>query len=123
MTTREEKQAEIAALEAQIAAQFRHSIDPQFVRVYHDERGVVWSKVDAQGRDLTAENSDGVLCNYRSLFVPHGATNPVDDIEALRAERDALRELVIRAQIAGQELPERWHKSAHATLTGADNER
>lgn len=47
------------------------------VRVIWRDGRVIWSKIDDEGRDLTTDNSDGMLHHVRSVFVPHGAINPL----------------------------------------------
>lgn len=53
-----------------------------FVRVIERSGQAVWSKVDDNGDDLTAENSEGSLYYVRSVFVPHGKPNPLESREA-----------------------------------------
>ena len=47
------------------------------VRVIWRDGRVIWSKVDDNMRDLTIDNSEGLLHHVRSVFVPHGADNPL----------------------------------------------
>jgi hypothetical protein len=56
------------------------------IRVYQDAKGrVIWSKVGPQNRDLQPSEGDGFLYHVRSLFVPHGADSPLDEITRLTA--------------------------------------
>ena len=73
-------------------AQFRISRS-QFVRTYTDDQGrLIWSKVEhGSMRDLTRENSAGVLIDFHRLFVPHGERNPIEKIAEHQA---AVAELV-----------------------------
>jgi hypothetical protein len=59
------------------------------VRVIERDGKVIWSKVDDQMRDLTEENSDGLLYHVGSLFAPYGEANA---IESLTAENERMRE-------------------------------
>ncbi|MDE2434758.1 MAG: hypothetical protein KGM49_00725 [Sphingomonadales bacterium] len=54
------------------------------VRVFERDGVVVWSKVDSDMRDLTTDNSEGLLHHVRSIFVPHGMENPLAEILDLR---------------------------------------
>ena len=65
----------------------------QFVRTYTEDEGrLIWSKVEhGSMRDLTRENSAGVLIDFHRLFVPHGERNPIEKIAEHQA---AVRELV-----------------------------
>jgi hypothetical protein len=47
------------------------------VRVIERNGIAIWSKVDDAMKDLTAANCEGLLFHVRSVFVPHGAENPL----------------------------------------------
>ena len=51
--------------------------EPIPVRVFMRDGCVIWSKVDDNNCNLTVENSEGMLYHAHSLFVPHGAENPL----------------------------------------------
>ena len=51
--------------------------EPIPVRVFVRDGCVIWSKVDDNNCNLTVENSEGMLYHAHSLFVPHGAENPL----------------------------------------------
>tara|TARA_Y100000815_G_scaffold221805_1_gene208185 strand:- start:82 stop:1134 length:1053 start_codon:yes stop_codon:yes gene_type:complete len=72
--------------EAKAAAMEIRFDSGQFVRCYEREDKAIWSKADKHGRDLTRENSEGVLYHVRSVFVPHGCTNPLEALRTTEAQ-------------------------------------
>ena len=49
------------------------------VRTYEKDGKRFWSKVDENMKDLTVENSEGMIFHVRSYYVPHGSKNPLAD--------------------------------------------
>lgn len=56
------------------------------VRVIRRGERVIWSKVDDQMRDLTVENSEGMLHRVRAVFVSHGEPSVIEAQAARIAE-------------------------------------
>lgn len=61
------------------------------VRVFERDGRIIWSRVDDDMRDLTIENSDGLLYHVSSVFVPHGSPNPLDRTDNALVEVECAR--------------------------------
>ena len=76
--------------------------EPIPVRVFVRDGCVIWSKVDDNNCNLTVENSEGMLYHAHSLFVPHGAENPLLTARPQpSAEPVAIFQAARRAWLAG----------------------
>lgn len=71
------------------------------VRVFGRNGRVVWSITDDDNKDLTMENSEGLLYHVRSVFVPHGELNPLegcltDEVDQLKASLEARDKFIVQ---------------------------
>lgn len=87
------------------------------VRVFWRDGRVIWSKIDDEGRDLTADNSDGMLHHVRPVFVEHGAINPLEAKAAIAAMPAQAEPVATRWQL-GDKVRKKRGSSWRGTVCG-----
>lgn len=74
------------------------------VRCFERDGRAIWSKVDDLMNDLTVDNSDGLIFHVRSVFVPHGASNPLTGLLSLQSHLVAAQEKLAMAERAFKDI-------------------